>query len=49
VGHEVVQLAGDPRALLGDGLVRAQLLLALQERGARLERLGPTGRAAPRS
>ena len=40
VGHEVVQLARDARALLGHRLVRAQLVLALEQLGARGERVG---------
>ena len=40
VGHEVVQLARDPCALLGDRLIGAQLVLALEQLGARSERVG---------
>jgi hypothetical protein len=50
VGHEVVQLARDAGALLGHRLVRAQLVLALEQLGARGERVGaqlaPADRAA---
>ena len=41
VGDEVVQLAGDPRALVGHRLARAQVALALEQLRARGERLGP--------
>ena len=40
VRDDVVQLAGDPRALLGDGEARRRLALALRLRRARLGRLG---------
>ena len=40
VRHEVVQLARDPGALLGHRLVGAQLVLALEQLGARGERVG---------
>ena len=40
VGHEVVQLARDAGALLGHRLVGAQLVLALEQLGARGERVG---------
>ena len=40
VGDDVVQLARDARALLGHRLVRAQLVLALEQLGARGERVG---------
>ena len=48
VGDDVVQLARDPRALLGDGDPRRRLALALGLRGARLGRLGLLGARAQR-
>jgi hypothetical protein len=41
VGNYVVELAGDPRALLGDCGPRALLLLALERAGAFLQRSLP--------
>ena len=46
VGDDVVQLARDPRALLGDGDARRRLALALGLAGALLGRLGLLGALA---
>ena len=43
VGDDVVQLAGDPRALLGDRDPRRRLALPLGLGGAQLRRLGLLG------
>ena len=46
VGHDVVELARDARALLGDGDARRDLALALGARGALLGGLGLRGALA---
>ena len=48
VGDDVVELARDPRALLGDRDARRRLALALGLRGAHLGRLGLLGPLAQR-